>query len=35
MTKGKVLKDKTPVLSIVRYLFPVFYKGSMFERTGR
>lgn len=32
--KGKVLRDKPPVLGTVRYSFPVFYRGNMFERTG-
>lgn len=32
--KGKVLKDKIPVLGTKRYSYPVFYKGDMFERTG-
>ncbi|ADL68489.1 transposase, IS605 OrfB family [Thermoanaerobacterium thermosaccharolyticum DSM 571] len=32
--KGKTLRDKPPTLGIIRYSFPVFYKGNMFERTG-
>ncbi len=32
--KGKILKDKPPVLGTKRYSYPVFYKDNMFERTG-
>jgi putative transposase len=32
--KGKILKDKMPVLGTKRYSYPVFYKDNMFEHTG-
>ncbi|WP_200792834.1 RNA-guided endonuclease TnpB family protein [Caldanaerobius fijiensis] len=32
--KGKILREKLPVLGITRYSFPVLYKDNMFERTG-
>jgi IS605 OrfB family transposase len=32
--KGKILKDKIPVLGTKRYSYPVFYKDNMFEHTG-